>query len=73
MFTGLPSLSKKLVAQIIANKYVDFAELPPAKGKVKAIPQVHKGQIVVVQAADLYQHGKIDPRLCDLGPVLCLP
>ena len=31
--TGLPPLPKKLVERIQANEYVDFAELPPARGK----------------------------------------
>jgi hypothetical protein len=31
--TGLPALSKKLIARVLANEYIDFVELPPAKGK----------------------------------------
>ena len=29
--TGLPALPKKLIARVLANEYIDFAELPPAK------------------------------------------
>lgn len=58
---GLPFLHNKLVAQIIANEYVDFSELPPAKGRVKALPQAYEGKIAVIQVADLYQHRKLIP------------
>ena len=30
--TALPALSKKLIARVLANEYIDFAELSPAKG-----------------------------------------
>ena len=30
---GLPALPKKLVDRILSNEYIDFSELPPAKGK----------------------------------------
>ena len=42
---------------------VDFAELPPAKGKGRAMPQSLEGQVIVVQAADLLQARKIIPDL----------
>ena len=32
---GLPALPKKLVDRILSNEYIDFSELPPAKGKVR--------------------------------------
>ena len=48
--TGLPALPKKLIARILANEYVDLAELPPAKGKARPMTQALEGQIVVVQA-----------------------
>ena len=50
--TGLPALPKKLIARVLANEYIDFAELPPAKGKGRPVPQSLEGQIVVVQAAE---------------------
>ena len=53
--SGLPALSKKIVAKILANEYMDFSELPPAKGKGHTIPQSLEGQVIVVQAADLLQ------------------
>ena len=61
--TGLPSLPKKLVDKILAGEYVDFAELPPARGKARAVPQALEGQIVVVQAADLLQSRRVIPDL----------
>ena len=56
---GLPSLPKKYVDKILAGEFIDLADLPPAKGKVKAIPNATDGQIVVVQAADLMGHRKL--------------
>lgn len=58
MGSGLATIPKKLAAKILAN---DFAELPPAKGKGKPMPQSLEGQIIVVQAADLLQTRKIIP------------
>ena len=61
--SGLPALSKKMVAKRLASEYVDFSELPPAKGKGRAMPQSLEGQVIVVQAADLLQAGRIIPDL----------
>ena len=61
MGSGLAAIPKKLVAKILANEYIDFAELPPAKGKGRPMPQSLEGQIIVVQAADLLQTRKIIP------------
>ena len=60
MGTGLP---KKLVERIKAKEYIDFAELPPAKGKSRPVPQSLEGQVIMVQAADLVQSRKIIPDL----------
>lgn len=60
---GLPALPKKTIQKIEANEYVDFNELPPAKGKGRSISQTLEGQIVVVQAADLMQARKTIPDL----------
>ena len=56
---GLPALPKKLIARVLANEYIDFSELPPAKGKGRPMPQYLEGQVVVVQAAELLQTRKI--------------
>ena len=61
--TGFPALTKKMIEKIRANKYIDFAELPPAKGKSRLLPQILDGQVVVVQAADLLQARKVIPNL----------
>lgn len=42
---------------------MDFAELPPAKGKNCPIPQTLEGQMMVIQAADLAQARKLIPDL----------
>ena len=47
----------------MANEYIDFTDLPPAKGKACPIPQSLEGQVLVVQAADLLQARKIIPDL----------
>ena len=59
----LPALSKKCVEKILAGEFVDLADLPPARGKEKAIPSASEGQIVVVQAADVMEHRKLIPNL----------
>lgn len=60
---GLSAISKKLVTKILANEYVDFADLPPAKGKSRPLPNSFEGQVVLVQAADFLQARKIIPDL----------
>ena len=61
--TGLPALPKKVVAKMLANEYIDFAELPPARGKSRSMPQSLEGQVIVVQAADLLQTKRVIPDL----------
>lgn len=58
---GLPSLPKRLMEKIRANEYVEFSELPPAKGKSRTLSQAMEGQVLVVQAADLLQTRKVIP------------
>ena len=51
---GLPAISKKLYDAIRAGSHVDFAQLAAAKGR--SIPPTSlKGQIVLIQAAELIQ------------------
>ena len=50
----LPSVSKRVGMRILAGEYVDFADLPPAKGKVKSLP-APEGSVIIVQAYDLLQ------------------
>jgi len=60
---GLAALPKKLVSKILANEYIDFTELHPAKGKARNVPQSLEDQVLVVQAADLMQAQKLIPDL----------
>ena len=60
---GLPSIPKKLVEQIQAGQYVDFGELPPAKGRTRPLPSQEEGHIVVVRAEDLTGTRKLIPDL----------
>ena len=60
---GLPALPKKLVERIRANEYIDFADLPPAKGKSRPLLQSLEGHVIVVQAADLAQPRRVIPDL----------
>ena len=60
---GLPALEKKLRERILAGEFVDFTELPTAKGKVRGLPHSVEGQIVVVQAADLSENRKLVPDI----------
>ncbi len=60
---GLPALPNKVVDNIVANRYVDFTELPPAKGKGRSVSQGIEGQVVVIQATDLMQSRRIIPDL----------
>ncbi len=60
---GLPAITRRLAEKIRANKYIDFTELPPAKGKGKPVSHALEGQVIVVQAADLIQSRRIIPDL----------
>ena len=53
MESGLASLPKKLVDRIVSGQYVDFSELPPAKGWIRSMPNTEEGHIVVIRAEDL--------------------
>ena len=54
---GSASLSQD--EKIQSNTYVDFLELPPAKGKGKPVTHTLEGQVIVVQDADLVQSRRI--------------
>ena len=60
---GLTSLPARLVEDIQANKYIDFADLPPAKGRSRQPTPMLEGQVVLVQAADLMQSRRVIPDL----------
>ena len=59
----MPAVPLKLAERIWARKFVDFCELPPAKGRAKPVTGSMEGQLILVQAADLYQTKKLIPDL----------
>ena len=61
--TGLSAMPRKLLERVRTNEFVDFMELPPARGKCKTLSQNLGDQIVVVQAAELNQPRRIIPDL----------
>ena len=40
---GFQTLPKRLIDRIRASEYIDFAELPPAKGKSRTVSQAMEG------------------------------
>ena len=50
---GLLALPKKVVDQIQTGQYIDFSELPPAKGRTRPLPSQEEGHVIVVRAEDL--------------------
>lgn len=60
---GRPALPKKLVDKIEAGEYIDFTELPPARGKSRSILPKVESQVQVVQAMDLLQSCWVIPDL----------
>ena len=61
--SGLPAVPRKTAEKIWAGEYVDFSDLPPARGKSKSFPSSVEGHIIVVHAADLAQSRKLIPDL----------
>ena len=54
----IPALKQFLVDLILADKYIDLGELPPAKDFSKPLSFLFSGlggQVVLLQAADLAQ------------------
>lgn len=61
---GIPSIPKKTRDRILAGEYIDFAELPPAKGKTCPLSlPAPEGNIILVNAFDLLQQKKLIPDL----------
>ena len=63
----LPPLPQKMIERIRAKQYIDFAELPPAKGKGRPVTQLWEGQLVLLQASDLVQANKTIPDFATWG------
>ena len=70
--SGLASLPKKLVDRIVSGQYVDFSELPPAKGRTRSLPNTEEGHIVVIRAEDLAGARKMIPDLATWLQCFCL-
>ena len=58
---GLPALPTKLLHRIWANEYIDFAELPPARNKQRALPHYLEGRVLLVQMHELDSSKKAIP------------
>ena len=59
---GLPSLPKTPVDRILAGCYIDFADLPPAKGKIRPLPAT-EGSVILVNGYDYLQQRCLIPDL----------
>ena len=59
---SLPPISKKLADRILAGKFVDLADLPPAKGKVRPLC-TPDGSVLLVHAHDFMQQKRLIPDL----------
>ena len=59
---GLPSVPQKVIDKIKRGEYIDFNELPPARGLSKSLPLHLEGQLVIVQADDLAVSRKLIPN-----------
>ena len=60
---GLPAVPRKLMEQILAGQYIDFSELPPAKGRTRPLSSQEEGHIIVVRAEEVSGARKMIPDL----------
>ena len=58
---SLPALPRNLLQKIWANDYIDFTELPPAKGSPTSMPHFMEGRVLLVQWQELENHKKAIP------------
>ena len=59
---GFPPIPKKLADRILAGEFVDLADLPPAKGKVRPL-STPEGSVLLVHAHDFMQQKRLIPDL----------
>ena len=59
---GLPTVAQRLIDHIKTGEYIDFNELPPARGLSKSVPSHLEGQVVVIQANELAASRKLIPN-----------
>ena len=50
---GIPALLKKLLKRIWADEYIDFSELPPAKGRQRNMPHHLEGRVLLIHWQEL--------------------
>lgn len=58
---GLLLIPRKILNKIQAGEYIDFSDLPPAKGRARLLPPHWEGHILVVQLKDLKGGKKLIP------------
>ena len=58
---GLPAISRKLFEKIRNNEYIEFTDLPPARGKHRSLLNHLEGQVLLVQLQDLEDTRRIIP------------
>ena len=59
---GFPPIPKKLADRILAGEFVDLADLPPAKGKVRPL-STPEGSVLLVHAHDFMHQKRLIPDL----------
>ena len=69
--SGLPAVPRKTAEKIWVGEYIDFSDLPPARGKANSLPSSTEGHIIVVQAADPCSIKETYPRHGDMDSVFC--
>ena len=55
---GLPAIPRNLLQKIRVNDYIDFTELPSAKGSPRSKPHLMEGRVLLVQWQELENHMK---------------
>ena len=58
---GLTALPRRLFEKIGANEYIDFTDLPPARGKPRSLPHHLDGQLLLVQLQEVEDYRRIIP------------
>jgi hypothetical protein len=52
-----------MVDRIVSGQYVNFSELPPARGRARPLPNAEDSHIMVIRADDLAGTRKLIPDL----------
>ena len=66
----LPAVPRKTAEKIWAGEYIDFSDIPPARGKAKSLPSSMEGHIIGCRPCSIKEtdprHGYMDSVLCSL-------